>query len=93
MKNLEFFKYEGTGNDFIVVDQRETRLLDRADTNLIARLCHRRFGIGADGLILLQRHHELDFEMVYSMPMAGRGPCVEMGGAASLPLHHDLGWL
>ena len=48
---LEFVKYHGAGNDFIMVDQRLSQSLKRGDTELIAHLCHRRFGIGADGLI------------------------------------------
>ena len=60
---LKFSKYHGTGNDFIMIDNRP--LLARLSQADIAHLCHRRFGIGADGLILLQNHPELDFEMVY----------------------------
>lgn len=62
---MKFYKYQGTGNDFVMVDQRETQHLTRQDTGKIARLCDRRFGIGADGLILLQKHPDYDFEMIY----------------------------
>lgn len=62
---VEFVKYHGAGNDFIMVDQRLSQSLKREDTELIAHLCHRRFGIGADGLILLQYHPEHHIEMVY----------------------------
>ena len=62
---LHFFKYHGAGNDFIMIDQREQQILTRADTDIVARLCHRRFGIGADGLILLQKHDQFGIEMVY----------------------------
>ena len=51
--HLTFYKYQGTGNDFIMVDNR-TSVLSKNDTNLIQFLCDRRFGIGADGLILLE---------------------------------------
>jgi len=63
---LNFYKYHGTGNDFIMVDNRMSSF-PKNDTNLIHELCHRRFGIGADGLILLEQplNHQEDFKMVY----------------------------
>jgi len=62
---MKFWKYQGAGNDFIMLDQREQQWISRADTQLIEQLCDRRFGIGADGLILLQNLVGFDFEMVY----------------------------
>jgi diaminopimelate epimerase len=61
---LQFFKYQGTGNDFIMVDNRQL-FFPKNDVALIERLCDRRFGIGADGLILLEHDAETDFKMVY----------------------------
>jgi len=61
---LKFYKYQGTGNDFIIIDNRSL-FFPKNDTKLIANLCHRNFGIGADGLMLLEEHPLSDFTMVY----------------------------
>jgi diaminopimelate epimerase len=61
---IVFNKYQGTGNDFIIIDNRNQKIIPD-DSTLINRLCDRRFGIGADGLILISASDQYDFEMKY----------------------------
>lgn len=57
-----FAKYHGAGNDFIVIDNEKIRFPD-TDRDYIAHLCHRRLGVGADGVVLLQPSEKADFRM------------------------------
>ncbi|HEY9184280.1 MAG TPA: diaminopimelate epimerase [Salegentibacter sp.] len=63
---LDFYKYQGTGNDFVIIDNR-TQFFSKNNTNLVNFLCDRKFGIGADGLMLLETPENKgdDFKMVY----------------------------
>ena len=63
---LSFYKYQGTGNDFVIIDNRSLQF-PKNDTKLVARLCDRKFGVGADGLMLLENAESEvdDFTMVY----------------------------
>lgn len=62
--NLAFSKYHGTGNDFILLDNRQ-KIYPSLTSERVAFLCDRHIGIGADGLILIQEHPRLDFSMRY----------------------------
>jgi diaminopimelate epimerase len=61
---IHFYKYQGAGNDFILVDNREN-IVNHHNAKMIAGLCDRRFGIGADGIMFLQNKEGYDFEMIY----------------------------
>ena len=61
---IHFSKYQGAGNDFIIIDNRNS-FFDTKNQELISRLCDRRIGIGADGFMLLNSSKQYDFEMLY----------------------------
>ena len=62
--NLTFYKYQGTGNDFVMLDNR-TNIFPKENTDIISRICDRHFGIGADGIILIENDTKFDFKMIY----------------------------
>lgn len=76
---LKFYKYHGCGNDFIIIDNRDKKLPTGFFTQIKA-LCDRRFGIGADGLMLLQSKNKFDFEMIYYNADGGLGSMCGNGG-------------
>ncbi|MBL4668948.1 MAG: diaminopimelate epimerase [Flavobacteriales bacterium] len=61
---IEFYKYQGTGNDFVMIDNRNN-VFDKNNLKAVQQLCDRHFGVGADGLILIENIEDLDFNMIY----------------------------
>ncbi|MBC7905102.1 MAG: diaminopimelate epimerase [Gemmatimonadaceae bacterium] len=88
--NIHFFKYQGTGNDFVVLDNRnnEYEALTPVHVN---NICNRRFGIGADGLMLLNLKEGYDFEMIYFNADGKRASMCGNGGRCLVKFAHYLG--
>ncbi|MEO9893355.1 MAG: diaminopimelate epimerase, partial [Aurantibacter sp.] len=76
---FQFYKYQGTGNDFIMLDNRSNEF-PKDDYQLVARFCDRKFGVGADGLILLENDADTDFKMVYYNADGNEGSMCGNGG-------------
>ncbi len=89
---IHFYKYQGAGNDFVLLDNRNGQY-NWLQTNHIQLLCHRRFGIGADGLMLLERHPELDFNMRYFNSDGPEGSMCGNGGRCIVAFAQKLGML
>jgi diaminopimelate epimerase len=73
MSLIPFFKYQGTGNDFILIDNRDRKVSPSVE--LAQKLCDRKFGIGSDGLILIQNDDDSDFEIVFYNPDGSQSLC------------------
>ncbi|GLB52366.1 diaminopimelate epimerase [Neptunitalea chrysea] len=87
---LNFYKYQGAGNDFIMVDNREDTF-PKHDITLINKLCDRKFGVGADGLILLENDEEHDFKMVYYNADGNESTMCGNGGRCLVAFAKQLG--
>jgi diaminopimelate epimerase len=85
-----FYKYQGAGNDFILIDNRSLSF-KHTDKETVSHLCNRRFGIGADGLMLLQNHSDYDFEMLYYNADGNPGSMCGNGGRCIVAFAKHLG--
>jgi diaminopimelate epimerase len=86
---INFTKYQGTGNDFIIIDNRTKKI--KLSKLQIAELCNRRFGIGADGLMLLEKEKGYDFKMVYFNADGGESTMCGNGGRCLVAFAHAVG--
>jgi diaminopimelate epimerase len=90
MNTLHFFKYQGTGNDFVILDNRNWSYTSLTKDRIML-LCDRRFGIGADGLMLLNPHPGFDFEMKYYNADGGESSMCGNGGRCLVKFAYDQG--
>ncbi len=87
---INFSKYHGTGNDFIIIDNRNGEY-DNLNREEIKFLCHRRFGVGADGVILFNNQNGYDFEMKYYNADGRESSMCGNGGRCLVKFAHDVG--
>lgn len=88
---IPFVKYQGTGNDFILIDNRE-QFLNHKFEKEIPRMCDRRFGIGADGLMLIEKSTLADFKVIYFNADGSQSLCGN-GSRCAAAFSHSLGIL
>jgi len=88
--DVQFYKYQGTGNDFVILDNR-TSLYDGLTEYQINKMCDRRFGIGADGLMLLGLAEGFDFSMKYYNADGKEGSMCGNGGRCLVRFAYDMG--
>src|SRR6516165_4023851 len=87
--NLTFYKYQGTGNDFIIIDNRHDKI--ELSKQQVHSLCDRHFGIGADGLMLMTNDSVYDFEMIYYNADGNQGSMCGNGGRCMVQFASDMG--
>ena len=86
---MKFYKYQGAGNDFLIADNRDGAINLTAEQ--IAAVCDRRYGVGADGLMLLEASETYDFRMNYYNSDGSGGMMCGNGGRCMVAFAADMG--
>ena len=86
---IDFYKFHGTGNDFIIIDDRKLKFPSK-NNKIINHLCDRFFGIGADGLILVQDSFKRDFKMIYYNSDGNKGSFCGNGARCAVSFANSL---
>ncbi|MFM7720269.1 MAG: diaminopimelate epimerase, partial [Sediminibacterium sp.] len=86
---IQFSKYQGTGNDFVIIDNRDGSIA--LSNKQIAFLCDRKFGVGSDGLIMLGTANDYDFSMAYYNADGTEGTMCGNGGRCLVQYANDHG--
>ncbi|MEP7268200.1 MAG: diaminopimelate epimerase [Saprospiraceae bacterium] len=88
---IDFYKYHGAGNDFVILDNREKEYDSIKEQQAITGICHRRFGIGADGVMMIENDPHYDFRMIYFNADGKEGSLCGNGGRCIIALAFKLG--
>src|SRR5690242_437093 len=86
---LTFYKYHGAGNDFVMIDNRKG-VFDIHNAKKIEEICHRRFGVGADGILMIEGEPGYDFKMVFANNDGSIGSMCGNGGRCVVHFAHNV---
>ncbi|MEA5000824.1 MAG: diaminopimelate epimerase [Endomicrobiaceae bacterium] len=89
--NIQFYKLTAAGNDFVMIDNRESIIPEEKHSSLAAKLCDRRYSIGGDGLILLEKSNKADFRMRYYNSDGSHASMCGNGGRSIAKFAYELG--
>lgn len=89
---INFYKYQGTGNDFVLVDNRSQEIHPNQKLDIVKKMCERRFGIGSDGMIFIENSIDSDFYMDFYNPDGSQSFCGN-GSRCAVAFAYSLGMI